>query len=399
MCSTLKLVSFGRDLWALIMFSGMLGLSFGIFMSIWQLYLKSAGYTGGIIGLYNLVNGLVMTVLVIPAGVMADRTGRKRFLLLGAVLSACSTFLIAVFIGIPYLILSALLSGFSWASVQPALNALVADKAGRKMETVYSMSSFIMSFCMAAGSLIGWIPEKLVLNGWSYFEAYRLMIMVAGLIQLSTILLIAPVTEEKIENKPEHRIAFARIRKNTVLMRLFLLNILVGFGAGLSIPLFSYYFSVKFNVESGPIGTMYMVVNIVGSFLYLGAVPLSRRFGVVNGVVIPQAISVPLLALIPYSGSFMMASILYIFRSALMNMVTPLMQTLYMNLSHPEDRATVTAFSSIFWGLPNSISSQIGGILMDKMLDLPVLSTSAIYAVYVVLFYLLLRERKLDLAS
>ncbi len=395
----MKLKSFSRDLWALVMFSGVLGLSFGIFMSIWQLYLKSAGYTGGIIGLYNLVNGLVMTVLVIPAGVMADRTGRKKFLFLGAVLSACSTFLIVVFIGIPYLILSALLSGFSWALVQPALNALVADKAGRKMETVYSMSSFIMGFCMAAGSLIGWIPEKLVLNGWSYFEAYRVMMLMAGLIQLSTILLIAPITDQKIESKPVHKIAFARIRGNKILMRLFMLNIFVGFGAGLSIPLFSYYFSVKFNVESGPIGTMYMVVNIVGSFLYLGAIPLSRRFGVINGVVIPQAISVPLLALIPYSGSFIAASVLYVCRSVLMNMVTPLMQTLYMNLSHPEDRATVTAFSSIFWGLPNSISSQLGGILMDKKLDLPVLSTSAIYAVYVSLFYILLREGKLNPSS
>ena len=389
----MKIGSFSRDVWAIILFSGVSSLSFGIFMTTWQLYLKSAGYTGEIIGLYNLISGLIMTVFVVPAGIIADKSGRRRFLFVGSLLFAASTILIVAFIGVSYLVCSALLSGLGWASIQPSINALMADKAGDRMDSAYSASSFASGICMAAGSLLGWIPETLVSKGWTYFKAYRLMTLLAGLVQLATFFIVFLIGEAKASCT--RRISFGRIRANPILLRLFFLSTLIGFGAGLSIPLFSYYFSVKFGVESGPIGTLYMIINVAGSFLYLTAAPLSRRLGLLKGIVLPQAASVPLLALIPYSKSFVAASILYICRTGLMNMANPLIQALYMNISHPEDRATVTAFSSICWGLPNSVSSQIGGILMDKALDLPVLLTAAFYAAYVILFYFLLEEKQL----
>jgi MFS family permease len=61
-----------------------------------QLYLKSAGYGGGDVGLFIFINGLVSSILVIPSGYLADVFGRRRIALISAIPSTISTILIAV---------------------------------------------------------------------------------------------------------------------------------------------------------------------------------------------------------------------------------------------------------------------------------------------------------------
>ncbi|RLG42189.1 MAG: hypothetical protein DRO05_01915, partial [Thermoproteota archaeon] len=73
--------SVGRDAKLLLASSGMWTMAFGIYAVIWQLYLKSAGYRGLEIGTYSLIQGLSMTLLIIPSGLIADRVKRRGLLI------------------------------------------------------------------------------------------------------------------------------------------------------------------------------------------------------------------------------------------------------------------------------------------------------------------------------
>jgi predicted MFS family arabinose efflux permease len=126
-------------------------------------------------------------------------------------------------------------------------------------------------------------------------------------------------------------------------------------------------------------------------FFFL-APSLAHRFGSLRAIVVPQVLSIPLMALLPLSPSFGVAALLFISRQILMNMSSPLLTAFIMRHASPSERATTSALTSIAWRIPNSIAAQIGGSVFDFSLDLPLYATSAIYSVYITVFFLLFRD-------
>src|SRR5436190_11034026 len=60
----------------------------GIFAVVFNLYLLEGGYRESFIGRAISLNGLGMALAAWPAGMLADRWGRRRTLILGAVVDA-----------------------------------------------------------------------------------------------------------------------------------------------------------------------------------------------------------------------------------------------------------------------------------------------------------------------
>jgi MFS family permease len=385
--------SIGRDARLLLTSSGIWSISFGIYAVIWQLYLKAAGYGGLEIGTYSLVQSFSMTLLTIPCGFLADRVKRRGLLVLGGFLGIISTLIILLSVSTISLFISALIGGVSWSISGPAWNALFAETVEESgMEAGYGLSAFLGNICFAIGNILGWIPELMVSKfGFTYFNAYRIFLYLPVLAQIvSNVPLI--FVKEKFE--PISR--GIKLKAGRVALKFIVTSALVGFGAGFSIQLFGYYLSVKFNVESGPIGTLYALSSILGAPAFLASAPISSAIGIVRGVIIPQLISIPLLVLIPFSPNFNIAAALYMPRTMLMNMSNPLLQALMMRLTPEEERGSVSSLSQMAWNLPNAISNRIGGFIMDSVnLDLPIFITSSLYAANLVIFYALFKEEEL----
>ena len=382
----------GRDAKLLLLSNTIGSIAWGNY-SCWQLYLKHAGYGGTGVGTYSLIQGLSMTMLAVPSGIAADRVRRKRLAALGSIMAAASTLVVLWSTSMVALISSALVAGISWAISGPSWNSLFAETVQESgMEAGYGLNAFLSSVFMAIGSAAGWIPEVFVSRlGLTYFESYRLFLLLPVALQLISVVPLVAVRESFVPSGQAHPL---KLSVGRIAVKFAVANALVGFGAGLSIPLMGYYLSVKFGVESGPIGTLFALSSILGAPSYLAGAPLASRIGVVKGVVIPQAISIPLLILIPFSPSFAVVGALWIPRTMLMNMVNPLISAFTMRLTPEEERGNVSAITQIAWNLPNSVSQQIGGATMDRVLDAPILLTSGIYMVYVSAFYFLFRREE-----
>ncbi|HDM91996.1 MAG TPA: MFS transporter [Candidatus Korarchaeota archaeon] len=388
----------GRDARLMLVCTALSAVCQGAYGAVWQLYLKSAGYGGTWIGAYSFISSLLMTLLVLPAGVMADRVRRKALAILSSSLAVLSVAMVLISTVKEALVASAAVGGISWALGGPAWNALYAETVEDVgMDVGYSANAFVNSAFASLGSFLGWVPEFMVGRGLQYFSSYRMFLWwIAALQAISVTPLL--LVREKFAPSEVERPRF-KLKSKGVAARFAVVNVLIGFGAGLSIPLIGYYFSVKFGVESGPIGTLFAIVNIITAPAFLLAAGISSRIGTVKGAVVPQAASIPLLALIPSSPSFAVASALYIPRAILMNMANPLIHALMMKLTPEEERGTITAIFQISWNLPNSAAQQVGGIVMDRVsLDAPLYATSAIYVVYVTVFYLLFHgfEREIE---
>src|SRR5215216_947377 len=78
----------------------------GYLQVVLPLYLNRAGLEPGLIGVLYSVSGLVTAGLVAFSGVLADRFGRRQFLLWGTALPLCSYAIFALTTSPPWLLLA-----------------------------------------------------------------------------------------------------------------------------------------------------------------------------------------------------------------------------------------------------------------------------------------------------
>jgi predicted MFS family arabinose efflux permease len=77
----------------------------------------------------------------------------------------------------------------------------------------------------------------------------------------------------------------------------------------------------------------------------------------------------------------------------MINMNTPLIESLLMRLVKENERATASGISQLFWNLPNSFGQPIGGYMIDNIwIDAAPFSTAGFYAAYTALFWLMFRR-------
>ncbi len=175
-------------------------------------------------------------------------------------------------------------------------------------------------------------------------------------------------------------------RSRGIIGRFFLANMLVGFGAGLLIPLFPAWFLRQFGVGETFTGPLYAVSSVVNAFAFLVAPTLARRVGIIRSVLTVQVTATVLLFSMPFSPilgplGLPMAAGLFVARNALMNMAWPVLSYFLMGAVHPDDRATASAVTGVAFRAPHAASTIPGAYLLNINLSLPFYATTVFYAV------------------
>jgi len=293
----------GRDAKLLLTSSFIGGVSFAFYFLILPFYLLSAGYDATWVGTVNAVFGVSMTIFIIPAGILSDAFGRKRFNLIGYVIMSLGIFIMALSPSQPAIIGGAALSGLGAALTFASSGALLAGSVPvERLTAIFSYSYFLSTFASSLGSVTGWLPAVLADSlGFSRLVALQTTMAVGALVTLLPAVPLFFVHEVRSERKGRARFS---LESRGIIAKFMLVNIFIGFGAGLTIPLFPVYFWKKFGIDSGPMGTLQAMSNLVAALAYLAAPRLASHLGRVRGIVVTTGISVPLLVLIPLSPSF-----------------------------------------------------------------------------------------------
>ena len=382
----------GRDARLLLASSFIGGVTYAFYFLILPFYLISAGYDATWIGIANAAFGVSMTLFIIPAGILADSFGRKRFNLVGYVIMSLGMIVVALSPSVPTIIGGAALSGFGGSLIFASSGALLAGSVSEgRLTTIFSYSYFLSTFASSLGSAAGWLPTILIdLLRVSRLVALQGTMGIGGAITLLAGIPLLFVHEARTDRKREARFS---LKSRGIIAKFMIVNIFIGFGAGLTIPLFPVYFWKKFGVDSGPMGTLQAASNLVAALAFLAAPRVASWLGRVRGIVITTGISVPLLVLIPLAPSFLLSTPLFVARQALINMNSPLIESLIMRLVDEKERATASGVAQLFWNLPNSFGQPVGGYMIDKVwIDAPPFSTAAFYAVYTTMFWLMFRN-------
>ncbi len=362
----------------------MAGLTWGLLWSVLAPYLRGLGYSGsqyGLMGSTAVLSGALFTLL---GGTLSDRYGSKKILVVGLVLQSIALLLIST--GEAYTVaagffLNGMANGFGFVAQQTLLARTGKDE---ELHYTFSYVSAASTLGGGVGSFLGWVPVLVSKSyGTPLLEAYKYTIVAAAIIPIATIPIILTI-QERLETSVAKRYSILGAAKKFT-RRFYIVaftNMLIGFGAAMSIHNIDYYFAAKYNVNSASLGSVLGLQQLIMAALMTQMPKIADRVGGVLRVYLAVSYSsVPLLIAMTLVNSFPIASGLYLVRSILMNVANPLFNAFVMRLVPLELRGTASAFLSLSWTIPAGGGRAVGGWLLDKDLELPLRATAVFYTI------------------
>jgi len=345
-------------------------------------YLRGLGYSGSQYGLAASVSVFSGALFTLLGGALSDRYGSRRILAVGLVLESAALLLIAE--GSPPSVAAGFfLNGASNGLGFVAQQALVA-RSGRDEELHYTFSYVYAASTLGGGlgSFLGWLPVIASRRfGIPLMKAYRIALTASSLAPLAAV----PASLRVEERLPKsaagrYRLLRAAGRLSPRFYLVAVVNMVIGFGAAMSIHNIDYYFTAKYGVTSAALGSVFGLQQVAMAGLMALTPRLADRLGGELRVYLALSYSsIPLLVAMTLTHSFPLEAGMYLVRSILMNAANPLFNAFAMRLAPRELRGTASAFLSLSWTIPAGVGRAVGGWLLDLDLELPLRLTAIIY--------------------
>lgn len=358
------------------------------------LYFSVLGFSDSMIGLFMTLTLAGDVVVSLILTVVADQLGRRRVLLLGALLMVASGVVFALSGNYWVLLLAAVIgvispSGSEIGPFRAVEESVLAHLTSAKDRSdIFAVSAAIAALGGAAGSLVcGWVTEALQHGGWDDVSSFRLIFWIyAGIGALKAILTLplsaqcelqkpetssqkdsddAPEREPLIASqnrpaakKPDQKAPFSKLSKNTVylLVRLCALFVFDSFGSGM-VPnsLIAYFIWRKFGMPQGKLGSIIAAAQFVSSIGNIFASTLAKRIGLINTMVFTHLPSAVFLALIPAPASLALTIVFLVGRSSLSSMDQAPRSAFLAAAVRPDERTAVL-------GIVNTVKTMSQGL-------------------------------------
>jgi len=347
---------------------------YGFLSVVLALYLTETGFDEQMVGLlftFTLAGDAGITLWLTTH---ADRLGRRKTLLIGALLMVGAGGVFVITHNIIILMAAAIIGVISpggneigpFLSVEQAgLTELISNEKRTKIFAWYNM---VGSFATATGALAGgWLAQILQGNGWTKLEAYRLVLMgygLGGLLLVVLFLFVSPAVEVMHITETKHALGLHRSRK--VVLKLSALFALDAFAGGLIVQsMIAYWLHVKFGVGSGVLGSIFFFANVLAGISALLAAPLAARFGLINTMVFTHIPSNILLMLVPLMPNLPLAIGILLARFSISQMDVPTRQSYTMAVVAPDERSAASGVTAIARSVGASLSPTLTGIMFS----------------------------------
>jgi MFS family permease len=393
------------DGWLLFATRGTRLFAYGLLSVILVLYLSETGLTDAEIGLLLTLTLLGDTALSLWITTAADRLGRRRMLILGALLMFLAGLLFATSRNFAVLLVAATLGVISPSGneVGPFLSieqaALSQIVPGQLRTRVFAWYNLLGSFATALGALCGgmgaqWLHEA----GYRGADTYRPLVIIYGGIGLllaggfawaSRAVEITP-RSGGAAGLPPAKLWLGLHRSRNVVLRLAGLFALDAFGGGFVIQsIIAYWLHRKFGLEPGMLGGIFLGANLLAGASALAAGWLAERFGLINTMVFTHLPSNILLMLVPLAPTPSLAVALLLLRFSISQMDVPTRQSYTMAVVCPDERSAAAGVTAVARSIGASVSPMIAAALVgtSSLAGVPFFLAGGIKVLYDLLLY------------
>lgn len=399
-------VSLPREARLLIGVRAARSVSQGALVVDFALYLHALRWSAPQIGSLFMGALLASVVVTLFVGPLSDNYGRKQFLL-GYEWAQVGAAMLALASSNPFfLIIAAILGSFGHglngsagplAPVELAWLSSVVPPKDRA--ATYSLNTAIGFFGMGIGAFVASVPSLLepFLPDTLAYRPLFILVLGGAIVGLW---LLYQIPEQKapprMESCPDEAVALTR-SENRDLLKLFGINAINGVGIGLMGPLMAYWFAIRFHhgpLSIGPVMGLALFIT-AGTSLLMGR--LTRRYRVVDSVIVMRYLGLMMLILLPLAPTFSWAAVLYIIRSALNRSTAGARQSLNISLVRAHRRGFAASMSNISVQIPRAIGPLIAGLLYHNgFLSLPFFIAGGFQGVYLILYRRMFHQRTTD---
>jgi len=354
--------------------------AYGFLGLVLVLYLRALGYAEARVGVLLAFTLLGDAAISLTITTRADRLGRRRMLLLGAGLMVFGGAGMAVFDNFWLLLAAAIIGVLSpsgneigpfLAIEQACLAEVIRDEDRTR---VFAWSHVLGFSANALGALAGgWLAHVLQCRGWTPLDSYRALLWLyaafgAGLLVIFTLLGrnveapradpaagrgVIPVSWHGLHEAKGH------------VARLSALFTLDAFGGGFIVQSFvAYWFHRKFGVDLAILGGIFFGTTLLSGLSALAAVPLAKRFGLLNTMVFTHLPSNVLLMLVPFMPTLWLAVGVLLARHLIAQMDVPTRQS-YVNAIVPAaERSAANGITTTIRQVGTALGPLVAGPLM-----------------------------------
>jgi len=368
----------------------------GLFSVVLVLHLAAAGMDQAAAGLLLTLTLLGDTAISLWLTTRADRWGRRRTLLVGALLMVLAGAAFATTTSFALLVVAATIGVVSPSGneVGPFLAvemaALSEELPPERRTSVFSWYQLTGSIAGAVGALAGGaMAGVLQSRGVAALASYQAVMgayAVAG-VGLGVVFLgLSPASEARHGEVAPARARWLGLhRSRGVVLRLSGLFAVDAFAGGFVVQSFvAWWFHRRFGIGPAALGGIFFGANLLAGLSALSAASLARRFGLVNTMVFTHLPSNVLLALVPLMPTLPLAVGVLFVRFSISQMDVPTRQAYTMAVVDPDERSAAAGVTGIARTIGAALSPLVAGPLYASaaLSGVPFLAAGGLKAVY-----------------
>jgi MFS family permease len=342
------------------------------------------------LGLNASQTGLVLTLTLVGDTLIslylttrADRMGRRRMLMVGAILMAAAGIAFACTSNLMLLVIAGTIGVISPSGneVGPFLSieqaALSHVVPGPSRTEVFAWYTLVGSTATALGALFaGTVTHALERTAMMPVARYRVVVVlyaVAGVLLAGLFTQLSSAAEVRSSQEASAlpttmRSFFGVGRSHRVVVRLSSLFALDAFAGGFVVQSFAaYWFYLRFGVNPATLGVIFFWANIFAGISALLASRLAARWGLINTMVATHLPSNILLILVPLMPTLGLAVLVLLVRFSISQMDVPTRQSYIMAVVSQEERSAAAGIT----GVARTTGAAIGPLFVCLMFARP----------------------------
>jgi MFS family permease len=335
----------------------------------------------------------------------ADRIGRRRVLIVGAVLMTAAGAIFASTSMFWLLLLAGTLGVISpsgsevgpFLSIEQAALSHVVD--ARVRTEVFAWYTLVGAVATALGALAGgFTATALHRSSIRTVDGYRfVVVMYAGFGALLAVVFsrLSPATE--VSTAADRRASSGLLERLSglgpsrhVVATLSALFALDAFGGGFVVQSFAaYWFYLRFGVAPETLGVIFFWANVFAGISALVASRIASRFGLLRTMVATHLPSNVLLILVPLMPSLSLAVSMLLVRFSISQMDVPTRQSYLMAVVTPAERSAAAGITGVARTVGAAISPLLVGFMFAHAawMNVPFVLAGAIKIAYDLLLY------------
>ena len=378
---------------------------YGFLSVVLILYLEQVGLSQVQIGLLLTLTLIGDTLISLWITTNADRIGRRRMLIVGAILMVFAGVLFAMTRNFVFLLIAATIgiispSGYEvgpFLSIeQAALSQIILNE---RRTHIFAWYNLVGSFATALGALGGGtLVQTLQDSGVTPIGSYRMIVIgyaLIGVILGGLFTRLSPAVEIQQGNDPSDstsalKTRFGLHRSWGVVLKLSALFSIDAFAGGFVLQsILAYWFHVRFNVQPAILGTIFFGANILAGFSALSAAWVASKIGLIRTMVFTHIPSNILLILVPLMPNLPLAIAVLLLRFSISQMDVPTRQSYTMAVVASDERSAAAGITGIARTTGASLSPVITGPLLANaaLMNLPFFLSGGLKIVYDLLLY------------